>query len=77
MSFESQEEQDKKDLEEANKKALEIEVKRKAANAPIKEKLKVAIESLKLDLPDSEITNDLMTKFTGFKVWALTRIENI
>lgn len=71
------EDQDKKDLEEANKKALELEAQRKAAKAPIKEKLKVAIESLKLDLPDSEITFDLYQKFVGFRTWALNKIENI
>lgn len=54
-----------------------IAAEKKAAKAPIKDKLKVAISALTLQLPESEITPELMTKFTGFKQWALNQIESL
>ena len=73
--------QTKKDAElKAEKEAARVEAKRlaaekKAAKAPVKEKLKVAVESLTLFIPESEITDDIYSKFDGFKNWALQQIE--
>lgn len=58
---------------EAERKAAE----KKAAKAPVKEKLKVAIDGLTLDLPESDITANVLEKFAGFKNWALQEIEKI
>lgn len=68
--------QDKKDAE-AKAKADRIAAEKKAAKAPVKEKLSVAINSLNLTLPESEITADIMAKFDGFKAWALTQINTL
>ena len=57
----------------ADKKAAEA----KAAKAPVKEKLKVAVTGLQLILPESEISADILAKFTGFKSWALQQIETL
>jgi len=58
---------------EAERKAAE----KKAAKAPVKEKLKVAIDGLTLDLPESDITANISEKFAGFKNWALQQIESL
>ena len=48
-----------------------------AAKSPVKVKLKTAVTSLVLELPESEITADILTKFTAFKNWALQQIETL
>ena len=68
--------QDKKEAE-AKAEAERIAAEKKAANAPVKEKLSVAINGLSLALPDSEITHGIMDKFNGFKSWALRQIDLI
>jgi len=68
--------QDKKEAE-AKAEAERIAAEKKAANAPVKEKLSVAINGLSLALPDSEITTGIMDKFNGFKSWALRQIDLI
>jgi hypothetical protein len=65
--------QDADDKAAAEKLAAE----KKAAKAPVKDKMKVAIDNLELVLPVSEITGDIMAKFTGFKTWALQQIESL
>lgn len=57
----------------ADKKAEE----EKAAKAPVKEKMKVAINTLYLDLPESNITADIYSKFEEFKSWAILQIESL
>jgi hypothetical protein len=47
------------------------------AKKPIKEKLLSSIENLKLDLPASEVTDEILTKFKGFKNWAVAIIDFI
>lgn len=75
--------QAKKDAEEAELNRLaqieadKIKAEQEAAKAPVKEKLRVAIESLSLTLPESDITNELMAKFNGFKTWATAQINNL
>lgn len=54
-----------------------ITAAKKAAKAPVKQKLKTAITGLVLELPESEISADILAKFNGFKVWALQQIETI
>jgi hypothetical protein len=54
-----------------------IAAEKKAAKAPVKVKMKTAIDNLELTLPESQITEDIMTKFLGFKKWALSQIEAI
>lgn len=61
----------------ASELAQKIAEEEKAAKAPIKEKLKVAIESLSLQLPESKITVDILTKYGEFKSWALQHIETL
>jgi hypothetical protein len=58
----------------AKEKAEQL-AKKKAEKAPIKTKLNVAIDTLNLELPDSEITHDILVKFNGFKKWAKEQIE--
>jgi len=47
------------------------------AKAPIKKQLKVWVDSFAL--PDTEIENatakDIQSKFTAFKLWAISQIE--
>jgi len=75
--------QAKKDAEEKAeqaKKDAEIQAKKEAdklAKAPIKQKLKVALDALKLELPESDITADILSKFDGFKRWATSEIEKL
>ena len=54
-----------------------ISAEKKAAKAPVKEKLKTAVTSLVLELPESEITVDILAKFSEFKTWALQQIETL
>lgn len=54
-----------------------IAAEKKAAKAPVKEKLKIAITALSIDLPESEITVDILAKFNGFKTWSLQQIEQL
>ena len=68
--------QDKKDAE-AKAEADRIAAEKKAAKAPVKEKLSVAVNSLSLDLPESEITADIMAEFNSFKSWALSQINTL
>lgn len=73
--------QAKKEAEEAERQRLSkieadrIEAEKKAAKAPVKEKLKVAVSALLLQLPESEISQEIQSKFDGFKKWALQQIE--
>lgn len=57
--------------------AEKLAAEKKAAKAPIKEKLKTAVKSLDLVLPESEISVDILAKFNGFKSWALQQIETL
>ncbi len=61
---------------EAKVLADKIAAEKKAAKAPVKEKMRIAVSSLALVLPDSEITGDILSKFNGFKKWALDQIES-
>lgn len=67
--------------EEADRIAQELADKKaeeeKAAKAPVKEKMKIAINNLLLPLPESDITTDILSKFEGFKSWALQQIESL
>lgn len=67
-----------KEKQDAEKKAADekLAAEKKAAKVPVKEKLKIAVTSLVLELPDSEITADVLAKFNGFKTWALQQIEH-
>lgn len=66
--------QAKKDAE-AKAEAERIAAEKKAAKAPVKEKMRIAVNGLTLVLPDSELSADIMAKFDGFKSWALKQIE--
>lgn len=57
--------------------AERLAAEKKAAKAPVKEKLSVAVNNLTLVLPESEITSDIMAKFNGFKTWALQQIQSL
>lgn len=61
----------------AKEDAIKLAAEKKAAKAPVKDKLKMAITALTLDLPHSEISADIAGKFNGFKFWALQQIEAI
>jgi colicin import membrane protein len=60
---------------EAKAEADRIAAEKKAAKAPVKEKLRLAIHTLSLTLPESDITAELMAKFNGFKEWANKQVE--
>lgn len=62
---------------EAKLAAEKLAAEKKAAKAPVKEKLRIAVTSLELTLPESDVSADIMAKFTGFKTWALHQIETI
>ncbi len=62
---------------EAKAEAERIAAEKKAAKAPVKEKMKVAVSALSLNLPESEISADITAKFNGFKTWALQQIESL
>lgn len=64
---------------EAERKAEldRLAAEKKAAKAPIKQRMEAAVTGLVLVLPESEVTADIMAKFTGFKLWALQQIETI
>lgn len=68
--------QAKKDAE-AKELADKIAAEKKAAKAPVKEKMRIAIHALNLDLPASELTADILAKFNGFKDWATKQIESL
>jgi len=59
------------------KEKADLAAKKKAEKAPVKVKLNVAIDSISLELPESEITHEILTKFNGFKKWAKDQIENL
>lgn len=63
----------------AEEKAIadKLAAEKKAAKAPVKEKLTIAINSLVLNIPDSEISAEITSKFNGFKSWALLQISNL
>ena len=65
-------EQDAKDKAAAEKLAAD-----KLAKAPVKEKMKVWVNSVQLpNSPDMNTTaDDIIAKFNGWKNWALTQIE--
>lgn len=60
---------------EAEKKRIAEE--KKQAKAPIKTKLYLAISGLELSLPESEISEEIISKFNGFKTWATKEIEKL
>jgi hypothetical protein len=62
---------------EAKAESERLDAEKKAAKAPVKEKLSVAVNGLDLNLPESEITSDIMAKFNGFKTWALQQIQSL
>lgn len=62
---------------EAKAEADRIAAEKKAAKAPVKEKMRIAIHALTLQLPESELTADIMAKFDGFKTWATKQIESL
>lgn len=68
--------QAKKDAE-AKELADKIEADKKAAKAPVKEKMRIAIHSLSLQLPESDLTAEILSKFNGFKDWANKQIESM
>ena len=55
--------------------AEKLAAEKKAAKAPVKEKMKTAIDNLLLDLPKTSITDEILSKFNGFKKWANDLIE--
>lgn len=75
--------QAKKEAEEAERQRLakieadRIEAEKKAAKAPVKEKLKVAVSALSLQLPESEISQEIQSKLAEFKKWALQQIDGL
>lgn len=80
LSAELKKKQDAEAAETARLAKIEAEriaAEKKAAKAPVKEKMKVAVSALLLDLPNSDITPDILAKFNGFKQWALTQIESL
>jgi colicin import membrane protein len=66
-------EKDRVTKELAAKKAEE----KRLAKAPIKDKMKLAINALSLQLPESDVTTDILSKYEGFKAWALQQIETL
>ena len=62
---------------EAKVEADRMAAEKKAAKAPVKEKLRVAVSALNINLPESDITAELTAKFNGFKNWALQQIESL
>lgn len=66
-----------KEEAEAKLAAEKLAAEKKAAKAPVKEKLRIAVTSLELTLPESDVSADIMSKFIGFKTWALQQIETI
>lgn len=62
---------------EAKAKADRIAEEKKLAKAPVKQKLKAAIDLLNLDLPESEISEEIKEKFNGFKSWAKNKVESL
>ena len=68
--------QAKKDAE-AKAAADKLAAEKKSAKAPVKEKLKIAITELLLKLPESEISLNILSKFEGFKTWALAEVEKL
>lgn len=73
----------KRDAEEKERQRLakieadRIAAEKKATKAPVKERLRIAVNGLTIALPESEITTDLLAKFESYKKWALTQIENL
>lgn len=65
--------QTRKDTE-AKAEANRIAAEKKAAKAPVKVKLATVIDALVLELPQSDITSELLEKFEGFKAWAINKI---
>ena len=57
--------------------AEKLAAEKAAAKLPVKQKMEAAITGLSLVLPESEITSDIMTKFQGFKIWALQQISQL
>lgn len=66
---------EKNRIEDEEKKRLAEE--KKLAKAPVKQKLKISIDSLSLELIDSEVTPEILEKFNGFKRWAMNKIESL
>jgi len=60
---------------EAKAESERLAAEKKAAKAPVKEKLRIAIHTLNLQLPESELSADIMAKFNGFKSWATSQID--
>jgi hypothetical protein len=75
--------QAKKDAEEKERKRIakiesdRISAEKKAAKAPVKQRLITAVSSLTIVLPESEITASLLEKFEAYKKWALIQIDEL
>jgi len=75
-----------KELAEQKEKELtekkRIEEEKKAAKAPVKEKLTKWVNSFSIEIPDSELLNNeialnIKAKFDAFKKWAKSEIEKL
>ena len=62
---------------EAKAVADKLAAEKAATKLPVKQKMEAAITGLSLVLPESEITSDIMTKFQGFKIWALQQVSQL
>ena len=77
-------EAERKAKEEADRKEAErIEIEKKAAKAPDKDKLFKMIESIQMQIPDLKDSNAkaaasvINAKFEAFKLWAKQQIESV
>jgi len=74
--------QDKKDAE-TKAEADRVAAEKKAAKAPDKEKLKVAVNGMELPVVSfvtdegERVHNEIRAKFSAFKTWALNQIEQL
>lgn len=73
----------KEEAEAAEQRRLEKEAadklaaEKKAAKAPVKTRMKSAIDAMVLQLPESDVTEIILSKHQEFKKWALTKIESL
>lgn len=74
---------EKKKKDEADKKAADDKkLAEDLAKAPVKEQLRVWVETFFIEVPDNVLLNndvalEIKRKFEAFKKWSLTQIENI
>ena len=62
---------------EAKAVADKLAAEKAAAKLLVKQKMEASITGLSLVLPESEITQDIMSKFQGFKRWALQQVSQL